>query len=95
MSGMSANVSIIDYLFIYCLEKPGSNNNSSFTNIVKRIYRQNGIQGLFTGLTPRIIKVAPACAIMIASFEHGKRFFSQYNRALAYEEELKRNNINL
>ncbi|XP_074106499.1 solute carrier family 25 protein Shawn [Cotesia typhae] len=68
-------------------EKPGKNNSSSFTNIVKRIYQQNGIQGLFTGLTPRIIKVAPACAIMIASFEHGKRFFLQYNRALAYQQE--------
>ncbi|CAD6227306.1 GSCOCG00006095001-RA-CDS [Cotesia congregata] len=68
-------------------EKPRKNNSSSFTNIVKRIYQQNGIQGLFTGLTPRIIKVAPACAIMIASFEHGKRFFLQYNRALAYQQE--------
>lgn len=47
-----------------------------------------------------MIKVAPACAIMIATFEHGKLFFHTYNadRALQHERDLqylqhKRNNI--
>lgn len=31
-----------------------------------------GIRGLFAGLTPRLIKVAPACAIMISTFEYSK-----------------------
>lgn len=31
-----------------------------------------GVRGLFAGLTPRLIKVAPACAIMISTFEYSK-----------------------
>ena len=31
------------------------------------------------GLVPRIVKVAPACAITISSYEMGKRFFQQHN----------------
>lgn len=43
-----------------------------------RIYQNYGVKGLFAGLTPRLIKVAPACAIMISTFEHGKQFFQRY-----------------
>lgn len=31
-----------------------------------------GVRGLFAGLAPRLIKVAPACAIMISTFEYSK-----------------------
>ena len=30
---------------------------------------KEGMAGLFKGMTPRIAKVAPACGVMIASFE--------------------------
>ncbi|KAH8272289.1 hypothetical protein KR044_011381, partial [Drosophila immigrans] len=43
------------------------------------IYRLNGIRGVFAGLGPRLFKVAPACAIMISTFEYGKSFFYHYN----------------
>ena len=33
--------------------------------------------GLFVGATARVLKVAPACAIMIASYEGGKRYFDR------------------
>lgn len=48
---------------------------------MKNIYATNGIGGLFTGLAPRLIKIAPACAIMISSFEYGKLFFMRYNHS--------------
>lgn len=52
---------------------------SSTIHILKRIHEQSGMSGLFSGLTPRIIKVAPACAIMISTYEFGKSFFREFN----------------
>ncbi|XP_076232390.1 mitochondrial glutathione transporter SLC25A40 isoform X2 [Calliopsis andreniformis] len=74
--------------------------SSGTWTIIRKIYNQNGVKGLFTGLIPRVIKVAPACAIMIATFEHGKLFFQTYNatRMLQCDSDLqylqhKRNSI--
>jgi len=45
---------------------------------LKKIYQQNPF-ALFTGIVPRIIKVAPGCAIMISTYECGKSFFRRRN----------------
>nr|CAH7747447.1 unnamed protein product [Callosobruchus chinensis]CAH7750987.1 unnamed protein product [Callosobruchus chinensis] len=47
------------------------------SEVFRQIYRQYGIKGLFTGTVPRVVKVAPSCAIMISSFEYGKVFFNR------------------
>lgn len=47
--------------------------------ILSKIFRENGLRGIFAGVIPRVVKVAPACAIMITSFEYGKAFFFQHN----------------
>lgn len=47
--------------------------------LMKTLYQTNGYKALFAGIVPRVIKVAPACAIMISSYEYGKRFFHSYN----------------
>ncbi|XP_076684047.1 mitochondrial glutathione transporter SLC25A40 isoform X2 [Andrena cerasifolii] len=67
------------------MDKPG--RSSGTWTIIEKIYSQNGVKGLFTGLTPRLVKVAPACAIMIATFEHGKLFFHEYNASRMHERE--------
>jgi solute carrier family 25 protein 39/40 len=41
------------------------------------IFRDEGIRGLWKGNQTRMIKVAPACAIMISSNEVGKRVLSE------------------
>ncbi|KAH8337192.1 hypothetical protein KR059_002663 [Drosophila kikkawai] len=46
---------------------------------LKAIHKMHGVRGLFAGCAPRLLKVAPACAIMISSFEYSKSFFFNYN----------------
>ena len=46
------------------------------------IFREEGISGLFRGWTARCMKVAPACAIMISSYEVGKRWAKDINDKL-------------
>lgn len=49
---------------------PGSHTSSTLA-IATRIVRDEGYNALFTGLTPRLAKIAPACGIMIACYEVG------------------------
>jgi len=53
---------------------------SSTWILLNKLRRQQGFRALFAGLTPRLIKVAPACAIMIGTYEYLKEFFKEYNR---------------
>ena len=43
------------------------------------IFKEEGVGGLFTGCAARVLKVAPACAIMISSYEVGKVVFRRRN----------------
>jgi len=51
----------------------------SNTTIARELVAEQGIRALFSGLTPRLLKVAPACAIMISSYEGCKEFFRKQN----------------
>jgi solute carrier family 25 protein 39/40 len=56
----------------------------NMTRLLWHIFRTEGLPGLFRGCVPRTLRVAPACAIMISSYEVGKRVFRGANeRALA------------
>lgn len=46
------------------------------------IFREEGVPGLFKGWAARCMKVAPACAIMISSYEVGKRWARSMNEKL-------------
>ncbi|KAM7219287.1 mitochondrial carrier protein MTM1 [Rhypophila decipiens] len=60
----------------------------SMGRLLWHIFKTEGAAGLFKGWIPRTLKVAPACAIMISSYEVGKRVFRGYNeRALLGEDE--------
>ena len=65
-----------------------NSNGVTHTNlsVAKEILATEGVAGLFTGLVPRILKVAPACAIMIASYEYCKRIFSERNNLIKASE---------
>ncbi|XP_056142472.1 probable mitochondrial glutathione transporter SLC25A40 isoform X2 [Lampris incognitus] len=55
-------------------------SSSSTVSVMRRIVAENGIGGLFAGFLPRVMKVAPACAIMISCYEFGKAFFQRHNQ---------------
>ncbi|KAJ7322290.1 hypothetical protein JRQ81_018577 [Phrynocephalus forsythii] len=57
-----------------------SQKSTSVWRIMKRIVAENGFTGLFTGIIPRLTKIAPACAIMISTYEYGKSFFHKLNK---------------
>ncbi|KAF9499691.1 mitochondrial carrier [Pleurotus eryngii] len=44
--------------------------------LTTEILRSEGVSALFAGLLPRIVKIAPACGIMIASFEGVGKFLA-------------------
>lgn len=58
---------------------PQTTANKTVFDRLASIYRLNGFRGIFAGLGPRLFKVAPACAIMISTFEYSKSFFYHYN----------------
>ena len=60
----------------------------TMARLLWHIFKTEGLPGLFKGWIPRTLKVAPACAIMISSYEVGKRAFRGVNeRALLKARE--------
>ena len=51
--------------------------NMNIFGHMKQIIEQEGISGLWKGNVTRMVKVAPACAIMISCYEFGKRVFGE------------------
>ena len=51
----------------------------SLFNVLKNVVTEHGYGGLYAGLVPRVAKIAPACAIMIGSYEVCKEYFHEYN----------------
>lgn len=51
----------------------------SMARLLWHIFKTEGASGLWKGWIPRTLKVAPACAIMISSYEVGKRAFRGVN----------------
>jgi len=50
--------------------------------IIRHLIKTQGVTSLYTGLAPRLVKVAPACAIMISTYEYGKQYFTEKNAIL-------------
>lgn len=74
ISGLTAGViagavtSPVDVVYVNKITSGGSSSS-----VVARIYSAHGVGGFFRGLLPRVLKVAPSCAIVIASYELFKR----------------------
>ncbi|GMS90601.1 hypothetical protein PENTCL1PPCAC_12776 [Pristionchus entomophagus] len=53
--------------------------NEKMLTMMRRIVSKQGVMGLWAGIVPRVAKVAPACAIMIGSYEYFKVHFAHNN----------------
>ena len=51
----------------------------SMPRFIHHIWKEEGLAGLFRGWAARTLKVAPACAIMISSYEVGKKMARRMN----------------
>jgi solute carrier family 25 protein 39/40 len=51
----------------------------SLPRFLLHIFHEEGMNGLFRGWAARCLKVAPACAIMISTYELGKRMAREVN----------------
>lgn len=58
----------------------------SMVRLLWHIFETEGAQGLWRGWIPRTLKVAPACAIMISSYEVGKRIFRGANERATHKD---------
>ena len=56
-----------------------SASSDSVFRSAARIVETHGVSGLFVGVVPRLMKVIPACAIMITSYEYFKEVFAARN----------------
>ena len=45
--------------------------------VLRNVVRENGVQGLFKGVVPRVARVAPACAIVVSTYELLKAFLNR------------------
>jgi solute carrier family 25, member 39/40 len=67
----------------FCTDAQGKQvlrpENRSMPRFLMHIYREEGMSGIFKGWSARCLKVAPACAIMISSYEVGKKMALRAN----------------
>lgn len=69
--------------FIYSAN--GQKKLTGTFDTVRNIYRTSGFNGFFAGIVPRLFKVVTACAVMISTYEFGKKFFYDYNVMMFHE----------
>jgi solute carrier family 25 protein 39/40 len=54
--------------------------SGTMAGALKDIWKEEGVRGLWRGCSPRMLKVAPACAIMISSYEVCKSWAARTGR---------------
>jgi len=60
---------------LYALDTNRKAPPSTTMSVMKTIFREEGYPGLLSGWAPRVMKITPACAIMISTYEFAKTFF--------------------
>ncbi|XP_026474554.1 S-adenosylmethionine mitochondrial carrier protein homolog [Ctenocephalides felis] len=64
---------------IMLAELSSSKVNLKILSVLKNIYRENGISGLFAGIVPRVLWITIGGAIFFGSYDLSKRMFEMYH----------------
>lgn len=75
--------------FLYSAKGTANGKKKQMTGTLqtmRNILRSSGISGFYAGLTPRLFKVVTACAVMISTYEFGKKFFYTHNVKKYYND---------
>lgn len=71
-------------------QKTAAPEEQSMARLLLHIVKTEGVAGLWKGWIPRTLKIAPSCAIMISSYEVGKRAFRSVNERAAKKQQSER-----
>ncbi|KAF0688668.1 Aste57867_19738 [Aphanomyces stellatus] len=74
MAGMIAATVTTPFDVVKTLQQVDGSMNLSTVQILRRLVATQGIGAVMTGLTARLAKIAPSCAIMISTYEVGKLY---------------------
>ncbi|OQS03822.1 Mitochondrial Carrier (MC) Family [Thraustotheca clavata] len=74
MAGAIAATLTTPFDVVKTLQQVDGTMNMSTAEVLRRLIHTQGPQAIMTGLTPRLAKIVPSCAIMISSYELGKLY---------------------
>ncbi|EQC35125.1 hypothetical protein SDRG_07358 [Saprolegnia diclina VS20] len=79
MAGAIAATITTPFDVVKTLQQVDGSLNLSTTQVLRRLVRTQGPAAVMTGLSARLAKIVPSCAIMISSYEVGKRYLGLEN----------------
>ncbi|KAI9258215.1 mitochondrial carrier domain-containing protein [Phascolomyces articulosus] len=94
-SGMFAAVVTTPFDVIKTQRQVNSGDDARIGRLIRKTRMEEGYRGFFRGVVPRVVKVAPSCAIMISSYELGKRFFADRREQAQQQQQQISNNTRL
>jgi len=51
-----------------------------FSRVIAELLHKEGFRGFFRGVTPRVFRIAPACALMISSYDYCKKLLQDFSK---------------
>lgn len=80
LAGIVAAIVTTPFDVVKTMQQVHINKKSPANQILVDLIRKKGAGALFTGVQARVVRIAPACAIMISTYEFGKNYLVHQSR---------------